>query len=85
MYHTQGVKALTCDHLDQKARAGRHWNQGQPGLQKQTLLHKRGRGEKVLHASDKNVNTLGVTDISAMWLGTSKKEKPRCNGACLQS
>lgn len=24
MYHTQGVTVLACDHLNQKARAGRH-------------------------------------------------------------
>lgn len=47
-----------CDHSNQKARAGGQGDQGQPRLQKDTLSHKRGHCEKVLHASDTNDNTL---------------------------
>lgn len=42
-----------------EARAGGPGDQGQPGLHKDTLPHKRGNSEKILHPSDKNDNKLG--------------------------
>lgn len=91
MYHTQGKEVHICENSNQKARAGGLGDQGQPGLHKDILPHKRGNSEKIVHPSDKNDNKLGsyykqfynvIRDIEKK----KRREEPGAmNGACIRS